>query len=79
MNDRFMNTYARTGLVLDHGVGARLFTTDGTEYIDFTAGYRGQFAWPRPSEACRCHRRAGCKAYPCVELLYDRTSKAARI
>ena len=38
MKERFMNTYARTGLVLDHGVGARLFTVDGTEYIDFTAG-----------------------------------------
>jgi len=38
MKERFMNTYARTGLVLDHGVGARLFAVDGTEYIDFTAG-----------------------------------------
>ncbi|HBK57866.1 MAG TPA: aspartate aminotransferase family protein [Spirochaetaceae bacterium] len=33
-----MNTYARTGLVLDHGAGARLFARDGAEYIDFTAG-----------------------------------------
>lgn len=38
MKERFMNTYARTGLVLDHGAGARLFSVDGTEYIDFTAG-----------------------------------------
>jgi len=38
MKERFMNTYARTGLVLDHGVGARLFADDGTEYIDFTGG-----------------------------------------
>ncbi|OQB94754.1 MAG: Acetylornithine aminotransferase [Spirochaetes bacterium ADurb.Bin110] len=38
MNDRFMNTYTRTGLVLDHGAGARLFATDGNEYIDFMAG-----------------------------------------
>jgi len=38
MKERFMNTYARTGLVLDHGAGARLFAVDGTEYIDFTAG-----------------------------------------
>ncbi|MEN6297486.1 MAG: aminotransferase class III-fold pyridoxal phosphate-dependent enzyme, partial [Rectinema sp.] len=38
MKERFMNTYARTGLVLDHGAGARLFAADGTEYIDFTAG-----------------------------------------
>jgi len=38
MNDRFMNTYKRTGLVLDHGKGATLYTTDGAEYIDFTAG-----------------------------------------
>jgi acetylornithine/N-succinyldiaminopimelate aminotransferase len=38
MKERFMNTYARTGLVLDHGAGAWLFAVDGTEYIDFTAG-----------------------------------------
>jgi acetylornithine/N-succinyldiaminopimelate aminotransferase len=38
MKERFMNTYARTGLVLDHGAGAHLFAVDGTEYIDFTAG-----------------------------------------
>ncbi|MCX8013344.1 MAG: aminotransferase class III-fold pyridoxal phosphate-dependent enzyme, partial [Rectinema sp.] len=34
----FMNTYGRTGLTFDHGAGARLWTTDGTEYTDFTAG-----------------------------------------
>lgn len=38
MNDRFMNTYKRTGLVFDHGKGATLYTDDGAEYIDFTAG-----------------------------------------
>lgn len=38
MNDKFMNTYKRTGLVLDHGKGATLYTNDGVEYIDFTAG-----------------------------------------
>lgn len=38
MNDRFMNTYARTGLVLERGAGARLYASDGTEYIDFTSG-----------------------------------------
>lgn len=38
MNDRFMNTYKRTGLIFDHGKGATLYADDGTEYIDFTAG-----------------------------------------
>ncbi len=38
MNDKTMNTYKRTGLVLDHGKGATLYTKDGAEYIDFTAG-----------------------------------------
>ena len=38
MNDKTMNTYKRTGLVMDHGVGATLYTKDGAEYIDFTAG-----------------------------------------
>lgn len=38
MNDKTMNTYKRTGLVLDHGKGATLYTNDGAEYIDFTAG-----------------------------------------
>lgn len=37
-SNAFMNTYGRTGLVFDHGAGARLWTVDGTEYIDFTAG-----------------------------------------
>lgn len=38
MNDNFMNTYKRTGLVFSHGKGARLYSTEGKEYIDFTAG-----------------------------------------
>ncbi|HEY9053596.1 MAG TPA: aspartate aminotransferase family protein [Rectinemataceae bacterium] len=38
MSDRFMNTYKRTGLVLDHGSGATIYADDGVEYIDFTAG-----------------------------------------
>ncbi|PKL06057.1 MAG: aspartate aminotransferase family protein [Spirochaetae bacterium HGW-Spirochaetae-9] len=38
MNDRFMNTYKRTGLVIDHGKSATLYADDGAEYIDFTAG-----------------------------------------
>jgi acetylornithine/N-succinyldiaminopimelate aminotransferase len=38
MNDKTMNTYKRTGLVLVGGHGATLLATDGKEYIDFTAG-----------------------------------------
>ncbi len=38
MKEKFMNTYARTGLILDHGAGARVFSVEGKEYIDFTAG-----------------------------------------
>ena len=38
MNDKTMNTYKRTGLVLEHGKGATLYTKEGAEYIDFTAG-----------------------------------------
>jgi acetylornithine/N-succinyldiaminopimelate aminotransferase len=38
MNDTFMNTYKRTGLVFDHGKGATLYADDGSAYIDFTAG-----------------------------------------
>ena len=38
MNDKFMNTYKRTGLVFDHGKGATLYTKEGAAYIDFTAG-----------------------------------------
>ena len=33
-----MPTYARTELAFDHGRGVRLFTTDGTGYLDFGAG-----------------------------------------
>ena len=38
MNDRFMNTYKRTGLVLASGKGATLTAEGGAQYIDFTAG-----------------------------------------
>lgn len=38
MSDKFMNTYKRTGLVFVRGEGAKLYTEDGTEYVDFTAG-----------------------------------------
>lgn len=38
MSDKFMNTYKRTGLVFVRGEGAKLYTKDGTEYVDFTAG-----------------------------------------
>ncbi len=33
-----MNTYSRTGIILASGKGARLASTDGREFIDFTAG-----------------------------------------
>lgn len=38
MNDKSMNTYKRTGLILESGKGATLTATDGNEYVDFTAG-----------------------------------------
>ncbi len=38
MNDNFMNTYKRTGLILEKGKGAVLWDKSGKEYIDFTAG-----------------------------------------
>jgi len=38
MNDKFMNTYKRTGLILEKGKGATLWDKNGKEYIDFTAG-----------------------------------------
>jgi acetylornithine/N-succinyldiaminopimelate aminotransferase len=38
MNDKFMNTYKRTGLVFVRGQGATILATDGKEYVDFTAG-----------------------------------------
>jgi acetylornithine/N-succinyldiaminopimelate aminotransferase len=38
MNDFFMDTYKRTGLVFVRGSGARLWDTQGKEYVDFTAG-----------------------------------------
>ncbi len=38
MNDKFMNTYKRTGLILEKGRGATLWDKSGKEYIDFTAG-----------------------------------------
>ncbi|KAL9231994.1 hypothetical protein vseg_007146 [Gypsophila vaccaria] len=33
-----MNTYARTPVVLSHGVGCKLFDVDGREYLDLTSG-----------------------------------------
>jgi acetylornithine/N-succinyldiaminopimelate aminotransferase len=33
-----MHTYGRFPVVIDHGQGARLYTPEGREYIDFTSG-----------------------------------------
>lgn len=33
-----MNTYGRNDVVIDHGKGARLYSPEGREYIDFTSG-----------------------------------------
>lgn len=33
-----MQTYGRFDVVIDHGVGAKLYTPEGDEYIDFTSG-----------------------------------------
>mgnify|MGYP006369399933 FL=1 len=33
-----MHTYARYQVVLDHGEGVYLYETDGTKYLDFSAG-----------------------------------------
>jgi acetylornithine/N-succinyldiaminopimelate aminotransferase len=36
--DHIMGVYSRTPLAFERGVGARLFTTDGVEYLDCMAG-----------------------------------------
>lgn len=36
--DSVMQTYARFDVVLDHGEGARVYSPEGREYIDFTSG-----------------------------------------
>ena len=33
-----MNTYGRFPVAIDHGRGARLYSPEGREYIDFTSG-----------------------------------------
>ena len=33
-----MNTYGRYPLVVSHGKGCKLYTSDGKEFLDFTAG-----------------------------------------
>lgn len=38
MKDYTMDTYKRTGLVLTEGKGARVKSSDGREFVDFTAG-----------------------------------------
>ncbi len=38
MNEKFLNTYKRTGLILEKGKGATLWDKNGKEYVDFTAG-----------------------------------------
>ena len=37
-NQYVMNTYGRFDVVIDHGKGARLYSPEGKEYIDFTSG-----------------------------------------
>ncbi|SHI05880.1 acetylornithine/N-succinyldiaminopimelate aminotransferase [Sporobacter termitidis DSM 10068] len=36
--DNIMQTYARFDVVIDHGQGARVYSPEGKEYIDFTSG-----------------------------------------
>ena len=38
MTDALMPTYARQDIAFTHGEGARLYATDGREFIDFAAG-----------------------------------------
>jgi acetylornithine/N-succinyldiaminopimelate aminotransferase len=38
MNEKFLNTYKRTGLILGKGKGATLWDKNGKEFVDFTAG-----------------------------------------
>ena len=33
-----MHTYGRSPVAVDHGDGARLYTPEGREYVDFTSG-----------------------------------------
>lgn len=37
-NQYVMNTYGRFDVVIDHGKGAKLYSPEGKEYIDFTSG-----------------------------------------
>lgn len=37
-NQYVMNTYGRFDVALDHGKGAKVYTPEGKEYIDFTSG-----------------------------------------
>ena len=37
-NQYVMNTYGRSDVAIDHGKGARLYSPEGREYIDFTSG-----------------------------------------
>ena len=36
--EHIYKTYNRFPVVFDHGEGVHLYDTDGTEYLDFTAG-----------------------------------------
>ena len=37
-NQYVMNTYGRSDVAIDHGKGAKLYSPEGREYIDFTSG-----------------------------------------
>ena len=37
-NQYVMNTYGRNDVAIDHGKGAKLYSPEGREYIDFTSG-----------------------------------------
>lgn len=36
--DKVMQTYARFDVVIDHGLGSKVYSPEGKEYIDFTSG-----------------------------------------
>ena len=62
--------YKPRELVLDHGLGARVWDTDGRDYIDFGARHRGQRAWSSGSRpACRA-RPPGAQALARSNVFY---------
>ena len=76
--EHVMQTYGRLPVAFVRGEGTLLFDSEGTRYLDFLAGPRGDVARPRASGGRRRDRRPGAHAAARLEPLLQRRAAPGR-